>query len=308
MGVFNALLRYRVLFALAVLACGGAFFVLNVVSRDADPTPQSPGVTSSLPASTATTPGTEATTTQSNSSYAYVALGDSYAAGEGLAPYIEGTDTPPAGDDCHRSQTQSYVEAVAAAVNATRVMFVACSGAQTANIFQSEQRSGAGVQAPQGLLDATTRLVTISIGGNDMEFSNVVAFCIKTTHCNTAEYTPNDQPAHGTSAPLGSWAAYQLDRLHGRLHDVFAEIHQRAPQARVLVVGYPHLFGDTPSHDSACQQLYSLVDSDKRSSLNGLADALNATIQLAAQETGAQYVDVASFFKGHEPCALAASG
>src|SRR5437868_1539276 len=98
------------------LALVGAFLVFIVARRDGDSAP----VASDRP-------------------YTYVALGDSYSAGEGLAPYSEGTDTPPNGNDCHRSQTQSYVELLAHEVNATTLKFLACSGAQTANIFQSEQ-------------------------------------------------------------------------------------------------------------------------------------------------------------------------
>ena len=268
------------LLGLVALALVGAFLVFTIVRRDGD----------SVPA-------------VSDKPYTYVALGDSYSAGEGLAPYNEGTDTPPNGDDCHRSQTQSYVELLANAVKATTLNFLACSGAQTANIFQSEQHSGEGVQAASSVLDPTTSLVTITIGGNDVEFANVVGFCAKTANCNTAVYTPNDQPGHGTSAPLDSWAAARLDALHPQLHDVFVEIHKRAPQAKVIVVGYPHLFGDAASPSPACQLLYGLVDSNERTSLNALADDLNKTIQSAAVETGAQFVDIAPYFSGHEPCA-----
>ena len=66
----------------------------------------------------------------------YVALGDSYASGEGLAPYENGTDNPPT-NSCHRSETQSYPELLetSSLPPFQNLTSVACSGAVTAALF-----------------------------------------------------------------------------------------------------------------------------------------------------------------------------
>src|SRR4051812_3176431 len=66
----------------------------------------------------------------------YVALGDSYSAGEGLPPYVTGTENVPEGDRCHRSDF-GYPEQLkiveldeAGAKKPVTPEFRACSGAE----------------------------------------------------------------------------------------------------------------------------------------------------------------------------------
>ncbi len=85
--------------------------------------------------------------------------------------------------------------------------------------------------------------------------------------------------------------------LRERLASVLAGIRQRAPEARVLVVGYPQL---APA-EGRCDEL-PLADGDyayARRVTTGLNDALRG----AAREAGATYLDVASAGRGHTVCA-----
>ena len=75
----------------------------------------------------------------------YVALGDSYSAGQ-MPPFV------PGGETCLRS-TLSY-----AYLYDKNVAFAACSGAQIADVLSTQLL----------FVRATTKLVSITIGGNDV--------------------------------------------------------------------------------------------------------------------------------------------
>lgn len=69
----------------------------------------------------------------------YVALGDSYSAGEGVQPFLAGTDTPS--DRCHRSK-YAYSRAVQLSPLPLSRSFFACSGATTSNLLTTVQYPG----------------------------------------------------------------------------------------------------------------------------------------------------------------------
>src|SRR5690349_15814765 len=91
----------------------------------------------------------------------YVALGDSYSSGVGTRTYIND------GTSCQRS-TKAYPYLIAQARGYT-LNFQACSGAKTADVTANQL----------GALNTGTRYVTISIGGNDAGFSDVLTECAK---------------------------------------------------------------------------------------------------------------------------------
>jgi lysophospholipase L1-like esterase len=98
---------------------------------------------------------------------AYVALGDSYSAGEGLAPFLPGTAT--SSDRCHRSP-RSYPEFERSLLGVSTFHDIACSGATTVNIDAGTQHAPERLpqadQAPVNHAD----LVTLTTGGNDIDF------------------------------------------------------------------------------------------------------------------------------------------
>src|SRR5215472_6752223 len=100
----------------------------------------------------------------------YTSLGDSYTAGP-LIPDLTGS---PAG--CARS-TSNFPSRVAAAIHAASFTDVSCQGADTTNMTKPESVP-LGTNPPQdnGLSSSTT-LVTLQIGGNDINFINIVINC-----------------------------------------------------------------------------------------------------------------------------------
>ncbi|HEX2262154.1 MAG TPA: SGNH/GDSL hydrolase family protein, partial [Pseudonocardiaceae bacterium] len=102
----------------------------------------------------------------------YVALGDSYAAG----PEIPVQRFDPVG--CRRS-TSNYPSLVAAALGISDFTDVSCSGAQTENMTDP-QRVPLGINPPQfNALAPDTDLVTLTISGNDIGFSDIFVTCAR---------------------------------------------------------------------------------------------------------------------------------
>jgi lysophospholipase L1-like esterase len=168
----------------------------------------------------------------------YVALGDSYSAGYGLDPY---SFTTPA-DGCFQADA-NYPKLVAATLGLT-LDDRTCSGAVTANIRDTPQRTltGEGTAPVQSeFLSADTDLVTVTIGGNDLGFADVAAACVALSPTG---------PVLGSG--FDTCAEYynpvpEVDLLADRIDDVvtpalaetFALIAEKAPNAQVIVVGYP---------------------------------------------------------------------
>jgi lysophospholipase L1-like esterase len=111
----------------------------------------------------------------------YVSLGDSYTSG----PLIPRQIGSPVG--CMRS-SHNYPSLVAAAIGASSYKDISCQGADTTNMTGSEQVP-LGANLPEfSALTAATSLVTVQVGGNDINFISIVI------NCTTLSFT----------APLGS--------------------------------------------------------------------------------------------------------
>ncbi|ATO17302.1 lipase [Micromonospora sp. WMMA2032] len=194
----------------------------------------------------------------------YVALGDSYSSGVGAGPYDLST--------CLRSQ-KSYAPLWAAAHAVTSFRFPACGGAVTADVRNNQV----------GQLSASTTLVTITIGGNDAGFADVMTSCRfgSTSSCESA---------------VAGAKAFATATLPGRLDATYAAIRERAPNARLVVLGYPRLF-----ETGYCGLL--AMSSYKRTILNQAADVLNGVTADRAGAAGATFVDARPYFTGHGVCA-----
>ena len=195
----------------------------------------------------------------------YVALGDSYASGLGAGNY--------SGGSCDRS-AGAYPQLWANANHPASFAFVACSGATTADVISNQISA----------LSGATTLVSVTIGGNDVGFSSVMETCVlgSTSSCVNAV---NQAEAEARS------------RLPGSLNTLFNDISARAPNARVVVIGYPEFYDLSKS--SGCIGL-STTD---RTALDGGADLLDSIIQAATSgHAGFAYAEVRGGFTGHEIC------
>jgi lysophospholipase L1-like esterase len=196
----------------------------------------------------------------------YVALGDSYSSGNGTRSYIND------GTSCDRS-TLAYPSLVAQS-HGYSLNFQACSGATTSTVTSSQL----------GALSTTTRYVTLSVGGNDAGFSSVI------TECAKPAWASNCAGADGTAN------TFITNTLPGRLNTLYASIRSKAPNAKVVIVGYPRIFN---GEDCNAATWFS---PDDESRLNATADLLNSKLASAASAAGFTFANPTSRFIGHAVC------
>ncbi|MFJ8004955.1 SGNH/GDSL hydrolase family protein [Streptomyces fagopyri] len=194
----------------------------------------------------------------------YVALGDSYSSGVGADSYISSSG------DCLRS-TKSYPYLWAAAHSPSSFAFTACSGARTGDVLANQL-------AP---LNSSTGLVSISIGGNDAGFADVMTTCVL-------------QSDSGCLSRIATAKAYVDSTLPGQLDTVYNTISAKAPAAHVVVLGYPRFY----KLGATCLGL----SDTKRAAINGAADYLDSAIAKRAADHGFTFGDVRTTFTGHELC------
>ncbi|WP_433468703.1 SGNH/GDSL hydrolase family protein [Spirillospora sp. CA-128828] len=216
----------------------------------------------------------------------YVALGDSYSAGVGAEATV--ADQNPL-DRCHRTSKAYYHEVSQAFRFPKGSAFWACSGATTADVLK-----GRGGEPPQiGRIDSGTSLITISIGGNDVGFSRVLAGCVVKL------------PWGEGCTSQGGDIAGRMAELRQSLPDLLSKITARAPGARVVVMSYPKAFSEVSGvgRDNISvgdqrwlnARAYDLGQLIRQSVLE--ADAR----KVAAHAPGSvEFVDAYSAFAGHE--------
>src|SRR4051812_27502155 len=198
---------------------------------------------------------------------AYVALGDSYSSGVGAERYSSSSGA------CLRSP-QSYAHQIGRRVSSFR----ACAGATTDDVLRLQLKA----------FPRDTRLVTITIGGNDAGFADVLRTCLF------------GAPA-GCDRRVGRAERFVRGDLPRRLRRVYEAIRDRAPRATVVVAGYPRLF----ARRSWCSPIGRIDDREQRR-LNDGADLLARTIGAEVRRhRGFRFADVREAFKGHEVCSSA---
>lgn len=218
----------------------------------------------------------------------YVALGDSYTAG----PFIPLPRFDPVG--CGRS-TNDYPALLADLLTIDSYTDVSCSGAQTSDMTQS-QSVPLGSNKPQfDALTADTDLVTLGIGGNDFSlFGSLIDTC-----SSLYESDPNGSPCKDKYVMNGqNTLQANIDQIGRRVGGVLAGIHERSPDAKVLVFGYPHI---VPA-EQTCQDVLPFSAGDYPF-LDSVERALNAAIADAAVGDSATYVDTYAASAGHDACA-----
>ncbi|MFC9249821.1 SGNH/GDSL hydrolase family protein [Amycolatopsis thailandensis] len=147
----------------------------------------------------------------------YVALGSSFAAGPGIPPRQAGSP-----EACGRS-SKNYAALVARKHGLT-LTDVTCSSATTANILDTKQ----GAQRPQiEAVTAETRLVTVTIGGNDVGYVGSL-FTYSCENSGRENCGKVDQGA----------VRAKLDKVHERIGAVVAAVRERAPRAKIVLVDY----------------------------------------------------------------------
>ncbi|WP_199434455.1 SGNH/GDSL hydrolase family protein [Qaidamihabitans albus] len=215
----------------------------------------------------------------------YVALGDSYTSAPGAG---EPVGRPPG---CGRSDN-NYPRLVRPEVDAAEFADVSCGGATTEHL-SNPQRTAEGTNPPQ--LDAVTTdttLVTLGIGGNDVGF---VALGEQCATRDRAASPCRDRLTSGGTDQLARAVADTAPKVGAALE----RIGRQAPDARVVVVGYPTVL---PENASSCWPEVPYGTGDV-AYLRQAIGGLNTMLAEQARAHGAGFAGTAGATEGHSMCA-----
>ena len=211
---------------------------------------------------------------------AYVALGDSVAAGVGLPTVLQ----VPAGETRCGRTGEAYPHEVARAMSLP-LIHKACSGATAGDLF-TKQRSGSPNLAPQ--LDAAftggnPELITITAGANDTHWERFLTTC-RYSDCATSTQT--------------TLANGYLLALQGKLVYLFGDIRSRSGGVNpptVVITGYYNPVS------SSCTTQFENITAEEIYWMTGMVDSLNQTIEDVADLY--PFVRFAPVdFTGHDLC------
>lgn len=224
------------------------------------------GIIHALSGTAATVAALVAVATPAQAANSYVALGDSYSSGTGTRSYIND------GTSCQRS-VYAYPSLLASS-KGLALNLRACSGATVADVTNTQL----------GALSSSTTHVTISVGGNDAGFADVLTECAQPGWMSDCNGAIDD-------------AQYVINSvLPSRLSTLYSSIRSKAPNAKVTVVGYPRIFN---GEDCNAATWFSPTEESR---LNATADLLNSRTATQAANRGFSFANPTSAFIGHAVC------
>lgn len=243
----------------------------------------------------------------------YLALGDSYSAGNGLPPYAPGT----AATGCNQSVNSAYPDLLFPLLRkqdpGASFTFTACSGALTGDILNYTVFPTYKIP-PQvsGAVNPSVGLVTITIGGDDADFAAVVQQCLISGNCLDQVFPPTGVPEM-TQQPVPSgklltqWGPATLEEIGDSDATVFSTLRTDFPNARIIVIGYPYLFPDQaapgfPFYPPLCSSILNRLSVTERNGIRTLQDEFNDRIYEEAVAAGIEFVSPDAIWDHHEPC------
>jgi lysophospholipase L1-like esterase len=211
-----------------------------------------------------------------------VALGDSYTAGALLPMDPHAT---PAG--CLRS-AKAYPVLVAAALHAP-LTDAACVSAGVKDMSAAQQTYLGTNPAQLTALGPADGVVLLTLSGDDMGFLNVLKECVSLSFTD-----PWGSPCR---AHFGDTSNAQIAAESAKMTAVLADIADRAPHARIVVVGYPDIFPQS----GGCWPRVPITSGDI-TYLRGVEFQVNAMLAAVAQTASATFVDTYTATIGHDFC------
>jgi hypothetical protein len=242
----------------------------------------------------------------------YVALGDSYSSGFGVAPY-EASSHVEGGNDCQRSD-RAYGSLVAEELGyrlydeqGEHFTFKACQGGVTRDFYHPRDgEEGNWGEVPQlDHLSDNTELVTFSIGGNDVEFAKHYTECLAGFEFliwNTCSGDEKVDDALTDSFNRLSGYAAKDDRLEKIVPfgTLYGDVVERAPYSTRVVMGYPQFFPETGADTTFRCKLIKRVD--QAYFYARTRELTESVIAPAAAQNGFLVADPGPKFVGHEFC------
>ena len=208
-----------------------------------------------------------------------VVMGDSTAAGAGLAPVSGASDADRA---CGRS-SDSYA-ADLSATNAWRVLNLACDGASISHGLLGPQQHGGRLLPPQLAVAERAKnvsVVIVSVGADDLNWAGMVRYCVITPNCNDRATTAYFQQQ------LASFSKNYLDLL--------SRLAALPSHPQVIINRYYNPFGTEPG----CLSHAGLTAARLQTLTSRLA-TLNTVLADGAAQFG--FSSPQPDFTGHQLC------
>ncbi|MEW1810822.1 SGNH/GDSL hydrolase family protein [Pseudarthrobacter phenanthrenivorans] len=230
----------------------------------------------------------------------YVALGSSYAAGGGLGP----ADPADSGGRCGRT-TIAYPYLVASQLH-LNLTNATCGGASIPNIATTPQQIWSWDGSSQtgelqiNAVTADTDLVTITIGGNDVNYvGNLMAeACRGDLAANPLSVISNQLKLYGLCTPVpDSVVQARLAGVQDALAATVDAVQEKAPHARVVLVDYLSVL---PDNGKPCAAVP--IPQQRQKFLLDVARGMSLATKHAAQQTGAELVTASKDSQGHDAC------
>ena len=219
------------------------------------------------------------------SRYRHVAaLGSSFAAGPGIQPVA---------DPAAMRSTRNYAHLLADRLGASLVD-LSVSGATTATILHTPQVTMTGAQYPPQIhgLPADADLVTVTAGGNDLQFAASMLFAAwsRTDPTSPIVSLMAEQLSDGIPAPTPA----SVDAMAQGLVDIVCEVHSRAVDARVVLVDYLTVIAESTTTDDDWP-----LSTEESASLREIQDGIAEGYRMAADRAEVEVLRASELSLGH---------
>jgi lysophospholipase L1-like esterase len=214
----------------------------------------------------------------------YVALGSSFAAGAGLGRLETGSPLL-----CARS-INGYPQQLARMLRLS-IVDMSCGGAVTKHLL----KGGQFFQGPQiRTITTDTRLVTITAGGNDIGYIGDLSLLAGRKDRTLFGWLVRSTWKGPKTAEGRDYAGVEAE-----LTATLKAIHQKAPDAKVVVATYPTILPPA----GTCARLG--LTAEEASLMRDVGDRLAAATRTAAAKGGATVVDMNALGVRHHACSEA---
>jgi Mg-chelatase subunit ChlD/lysophospholipase L1-like esterase len=226
-------------------------------------------------------------------------LGDSYSSGEGAGDYDAGTNGGTGGNECHRS-----ANAYGRVLGAKKVALIACSGAVTADFYDTKVSNGTKVE-PQlrrlrslALSKDSPGAVLLSVGGNDADFVGTVAWCIGAVPGQTcSRFGPVEEQQYRTGAAGRVAAIADSVRrvyrdINRAINDADARANRGGKYAPIIVVPYPRIVPAAQTGARAAGNCEFGINANEVAFFNDFIDMLNLELMAAVGSLRSQHIPI----------------
>ena len=256
----------------------------------------------------------------------YLALGDSYSSGEGDVSdngvyYLPGTKEPGM---CHLS-SRSYPFSLQNwwRIERSAMASIACSGAQilldyversasylgqggrlnnlSTRELQQERTSALAFKKPgivaqiEFVKKYKPKVVTLTGGGNDVGFADVLGYCA--SGASVAMMPDTCNYAQEGSLPY-LVLRRSIDNQYRTMAQLISEIRAASPETKVYIVGYPQFVAS----NLFCSLNIALLDQQERQMMRQMTSRLNDVLSKVAADYGAVFIDIEDVLEGGQLC------